>query len=172
MKDDTRFTSFFECVEVNIGFPIWIFRLACVIAVGNFGLASDSFSGFLSFVSFDDIIHCYGWLLPHIFFIAFARGWSGVGSGVLQVWGGDRRGCSSSGDFYGSSRIGDGCGCSWIRDFCGFSIIGGNCSRIGDRTSYSGFRDGGRHASRDIEAGEVDTEAVPVRSISIVVHLH
>jgi hypothetical protein len=30
----------------------------CVIAVGNFGLASDSFSGFLSFVALEDIF-CY-----------------------------------------------------------------------------------------------------------------
>jgi hypothetical protein len=148
---------------VNIGFPIWNFGLACIIAVGNFELASDSFSGFLPFVSFDDIFHCYEWLLACTFFIAFACDWSGVGSGVLQVQGGDRRGCSSSGDFYDSSRIGDG---------CGFSIIGGNCSWIRDRTSYSEFGDGGRHALGDIEAGKVNAEAVAAGSITIEVHLH
>jgi hypothetical protein len=61
---------------------------------------------------------------------------------------------------------------SRIRDFCGFSIIGGNCSRIEDRISWSGFGDGGRRASRDIEAGEVDTEATAARSITIEVRLH
>jgi hypothetical protein len=53
-----------------------------------------------------------------------------------------------------------------------FSIIGGNCSRIGDRTIYFGFRDGGRRASENIEAGEVDAKAAAAGSISIVVHLH
>jgi hypothetical protein len=43
---------------VNIGFPIRNFGLACIIVVGNFGLAFDSFSGFLPFVSFDDIFRC------------------------------------------------------------------------------------------------------------------
>jgi hypothetical protein len=135
-------------------------------------LASDSFSGFLPFVSFNDNFRYYGWLLPRTFFVAFVCGWSGVGSGVFQVWGGDWRSCSSSGDFCSSSRIEDGCGWSRIGDFCGFSIIGGNCSRIGDRTSCSGFGDRGRHASRDIEVAEVDAEATVARSKSIVVHFH
>jgi hypothetical protein len=79
------------------------------------------------------------------------------------VQGGDRRSCSSSGDFCCSSRIGD---------FYRFSIIGGNCSRIGDRTSCSGFGDGGRCSSGDIEAGEVDAETATAGSISVVVYLH
>jgi hypothetical protein len=158
---------------VNIGFNIWNFELACVIAIGNFRLASDSFRGFLPFVSFDDIFRCCGWLLPRTFFVTFAYGWLGVGSGVLRVRGGDWCSCSSSGDFCGNSRIGDGCGWSRIGDFCGFSIIGGNCSRIGDRTSCSRFGDGGRRASGDIEAREVDAEAAAAAgSISIVLRLH
>jgi hypothetical protein len=50
--------------------------------------------------------------------------------------------------------------------------MGGNCSRISDRTNCSGFGDRGRHALGDIEVGEVDAEAVAAGSISIVVHLH
>jgi hypothetical protein len=58
-----------------------------------------------------------------------------------------------------------------MEDFYGFSIIGGNCSRIRDRTIYSGFRDGVKRASENIKAGEVDVEAAAAGS-SIVVHLH
>jgi hypothetical protein len=45
---------------VNISFLITNFGLAYVIAVGNFGLASGSFSGFLPFVALEDIFRCCG----------------------------------------------------------------------------------------------------------------
>jgi hypothetical protein len=42
---------------VNIGFPITNLGSACIIAVGNNGLA-DSFSGFLPSVALDDTFRC------------------------------------------------------------------------------------------------------------------
>jgi hypothetical protein len=94
--------------------------------------------------------------LPHAFFIAFDTTieglvWSGVGSEVLWVWGGDG---------YGYSWIGDGCDCSRIRDER-------DCSRI---------RDEDGHVSGKIEAGTVfgwlamfDSEAAIDGSTSIEV---
>jgi hypothetical protein len=137
------------------------FGLAYIIAPDNFGLASDSVIGFLPFVSLEDIFRCCGWLLPRTFVIAFACIWSGAGSGVLWVWGGDLYNFSSIGDFCGWPQIGDG----------------HNCSRIGYRHDRSRIRD--RRASGDIKAGEVfgwlgvvDAEATADGSIWIEVRLH
>jgi hypothetical protein len=58
-------------LTVNISLPITNFGLAYVIVDGNFGLATDSFNGFLPFVPLDDIFYCYGRLLPRTFFITF-----------------------------------------------------------------------------------------------------
>jgi hypothetical protein len=72
-------------LTVNISILITNFGLADIIADGNFGLATDSFNGFLPFVHLDDIFRCCGRLLPRTFFVAFGCGWSGAGSRVLRA---------------------------------------------------------------------------------------